>query len=139
MEKITQSVFAVIGGIAGFLWGGWDGFIIALVICAGFDYFTGVLVGISAKQLSSKIGFKGICKKVAIFVLVGLAHILDVHVLKTGSVLRSAVCAFYIANEGISILENCGNLGLQIPKKLKDVLAQLKSAGEEEPKQEIKE
>ena len=139
MERIFQTIFGTLGAIAGFIWGGLDGLIIALLICVALDYLTGFLVGVAQKKLSSQVGFRGICKKVAIFVLVGLAHILDVYILKTGSILRSAVCAFYIANEGISILENCGNLGLPIPKKLKDVLAQLKSAGEEEPKQEIKE
>lgn len=138
MDKITQTVFAIFGAIAGFIWGGMDGLIIALLVCIALDYFTGVLVGIATKQLSSEIGFKGICKKVLILTLVGLAHILDIYVLKTGDIIRSAVCAFYIANEGISILENAGNLGLPIPRKLKDILAQLKK-DEEEPKAEITE
>ena len=132
MEKIFQAIFGGLGAIAGFIWGGLDGMIIALLICIALDYFTGVLVGVAQKKLSSQVGFRGICKKVAILILVGLAHILDVYVLKTGSILRSAVSAFYIANEGISILENCGNLGLPIPKKLKDVLAQLKNEEKEE-------
>jgi len=132
VEKIFQAIFGGLGAIAGFIWGGLDGMIIALLICIALDYFTGVLVGVAQKKLSSQVGFRGICKKVAILILVGLAHILDVYVLKTGSILRSAVSAFYIANEGISILENCGNLGLPIPKKLKDVLAQLKNEEKEE-------
>ena len=132
MERIFQTIFGALGAIAGFIWGGLDGMIIALLICIILDYITGCLVGISQKKLSSQVGFKGICKKVAILILVGLAHILDVYILKTGSILRSAVSAFYIANEGISILENCGNLGLPIPKKLKEVLAQLKNEEKDE-------
>lgn len=138
MDKVFQSIFATFGAFAGFIWGGLDGFIIALLVFVALDYITGLLVGISKKQLSSQVGFKGICKKVCIFILVGVGHILDVYVIGAGSVLRSAVTAFYIANEGISILENCGNLGLPIPKKLKEVLAQLKKE-DKEPRAEISE
>lgn len=77
------------------------------------------------KQLSSAVGFKGICKKVLILMLVGVAHIVDMHVVGTGEALRSAVICFYLSNEGVSVLENAGRLGLPIPEKLKAILAQL--------------
>ena len=80
--------------------------------------------------LSSEVGFRGICRKVLIFLLVGAANILDVSVIGNGSVLRTAVIFFYISNEGVSLLENAGHLGLPIPQKMKDVLEQLHDRGE---------
>ena len=89
---------------------------------------------IADKTLSSEVGFKGICRKVLIFVLVGIANILDVQVIGTGSVLRTAMVFFYISNEGISLLENAGYLGLPIPEKIKTVLEQLHDRAEREEK-----
>ena len=103
--------------------------LIAFVIA---DYVTGVMCAVSDKQLSSEVGFKGICRKVLIFVLVGMANILDMHVIGTGCVLRTAVLFFYISNEGVSVLENAGHLGLPIPARLLNVLEQLHEDAEQE-------
>lgn len=126
---VIQSVIAAIGGGIGWFFGGCDGFLIALLVFVIADYITGVMCGISDKRLSSSIGFKGISRKVLIFALVGVGHILDVLVIGNGSVLRTAVIFFYVSNEGISLIENAAHLGLPIPAKLKDVLEQLHDRG----------
>ena len=120
-----QLIFTAIGGWLGWFLGGCDGLVIALTIFVVIDYITGVMCAIADKKLSSSVGFKGICRKVLIFALVGVAHIIDTQVIKTGSVLRTAVIFFYLSNEGVSLLENSAHLGLPIPEKLKDVLEQL--------------
>lgn len=120
-----QLIFTAIGGWLGWFLGGCDGLVVALVIFVVIDYITGVMCAIADKKLSSSVGFKGICRKVLIFTLVGIAHILDVEVIKTGSVLRTAVIFFYLSNEGVSLLENAAHLGLPVPEKLKAVLEQL--------------
>ena len=130
MDKILQTISGAICAVCGFLWGELDGLLYALVAFMSIDYVTGLVVAWIRKELSSEIGFKGIAKKVFILSLVAVGHILDVHVLGGGAVCRSAVIGFYIANEGISILENAGNIGLPLPKKLIDVLQQLKSKEE---------
>lgn len=127
-----QFVFAGVGGWLGYFLGGCDGLIIALVILVVTDYITGVMCAIADQKLSSAVGFKGICRKVLIFLLVGIANVLDVQVIGTGSVLRTAVIFFYISNEGVSLLENVGYLGLPIPEKIKDVLEQLHDRAESE-------
>lgn len=132
MDKLIQSFAAMSCAVFGFLWGTADGLLYALLAFMIFDYFTGVLVAISRKVLSSEVGFKGIAKKVMILLLVAVGHILDVHVLGGGAICRSAVIGFYIANEGISILENAGNLGIPLPKKLVAVLQQLKKDNDKE-------
>ena len=129
--SIVQLVFAAIGGWLGYFLGGCDGLIIALVIFVAVDYLTGVMCAIVDKKLSSEVGFKGIAKKVLIFLLVGVANILDVDVIGTGSILRTAVIFFYLSNEGISLLENAAHLGLPIPSKLKAALEQLHDRAEE--------
>jgi toxin secretion/phage lysis holin len=129
--NMIQMVFAAIGGWLGYFLGGCDGLIIALVVFVIVDYLTGILCAIEDRSLSSEVGFKGIAKKVVIFLLVGIANILDVEVIGTGSVLRTAVIFFYLSNEGISILENSTHLGLPVPKKLKDVLEQIHDRSEE--------
>jgi toxin secretion/phage lysis holin len=116
---------AAMGGWLGYFLGGMDGLLIALVVFMGIDYLTGIMCAIAEKQLSSAVGFRGICKKVLILLLVGLAHIVDMHVVGTGSALRGAVICFYLANEGLSLTENAARLGLPIPEKLKTVLSQL--------------
>ncbi len=126
----VQLALTMIGGWVGYFLGGCDGLIFALVAFAVADYITGVLCAIESKKLSSEVGFKGICRKVLIFLLVGIANILDVHVLGMGSVLRTAVIFFYISNEGISLLENATRLGLPIPEKMKLVLEQLHDRSE---------
>ena len=121
----VQMVFAAIGGWLGYFLGGCDGLLIALVVFVVVDYITGVMCAIADHKLSSAVGFKGICRKVLIFLLVGIANILDVQVIGSGSVLRTAVIFFYNSNEGVSLVENAAHLGLPVPDKLKDVLEQL--------------
>lgn len=128
-----QLVFTGIGGWLGYFLGGWDGLLYALIAFVAIDYVTGVMCAISNHTLSSEVGFKGICRKVLIFLLVGIGSILDARVIGSGSVLRTAVIFFYISNEGVSILENAARLGLPVPEKIKVVLEQLhdRSAKEE--------
>ncbi len=125
-----QLVFAGIGGWLGYFLGGCDGLLYALLAFVVVDYITGVMCAISDHTLSSEVEFKGICRKVLIFILVGIANTLDVQVIGTGSVLRTAIIFFYISNEGVSLLENAGHLGLPIPEKMKDVLQQLHDRSE---------
>lgn len=120
-----QLVFTGIGGWLGYFLGGWDGLLYALIAFVVIDYVTGVMCAISNHTLSSEVGFKGICRKVLIFLLVGIGSILDAHVIGSGSVLRTAVIFFYLSNEGVSILENAARLGLPVPEKIKVVLEQL--------------
>ena len=129
-----QVVFAGIGGWLGWFLGGCDGLLIALLAFVVIDYITGVMCAVVDKKLSSAVGFKGIFKKILIFALVGVGHILDTMVIGTGSVLRTAVIFFYLSNEGISLIENAGHLGLPIPAKLKTVLEQLHDRAEKEDK-----
>ena len=131
-----QFMFAAIGGWLGYFLGGCDGLLYALIAFVTIDYLTGVMCAINDKTLSSEVGFKGICRKVLIFLMVGIANILDVHVIGTGSVLRTAAIFFYISNEGISLLENASHLGLPVPKKVKDVLEQLHDRAEDKEKEE---
>ena len=132
--NMIQFLFAGIGGWLGYFLGGCDGLLIALLLFVITDYITGVMCAIADKKLSSAGGFKGICRKVLIFLLVGIANILDMQVIGTGSVLRTAVIFFYISNEGVSLLENAGHLGLPIPVKIKAVLEQLHDRAESEDK-----
>ena len=127
-----QLVFAVIGGWLGWFLGECDGRMYALIAFVIADYVTGVMCAVSDKRLSSEVGFKGICRKVLIFVLVGMANILDMHVIGTGCVLRTAVLFFYISNEGVPVLENAGHLGLPVPARLLNVLEQLHEDAEQE-------
>ena len=122
--KIQIAVTAL-GGWLGFYLGGLDGLLITLIIFVALDYLTGIMCAIVDKRLSSEVGFKGLFRKVLIFALVGMAHVIDTHVVGTGGALRSAVIAFYLSNEGVSMLENAARLGLPVPDKLKDILAQL--------------
>lgn len=120
-----QLIFAGIGGWLGYFLGGCDGLLYALIVFVIIDYITGVMCAINNHTLSSEVGFKGICRKVLIFLLVGIANILDIHIIGSGSVLRTAVIFFYISNEGVSLLENAAHLGLPVPEKIKVVLEQL--------------
>ena len=103
----------------------------ALIAFVAIDYITGVMCAINDHSLSSEVGFRGICRKVLIFLLVGIANILDVNVIGTGSVLRTAVIFFYISNEGVSLMENAAHLGLPVPEKIKVVLEQLHDRAED--------
>lgn len=127
-----QVVFAGIGGWLGWFLGGCDGLLYALLAFVVIDYITGIMCAVVDKKLSSEVGFKGIFKKVLIFALVGIGHILDTRVIGGGSVMRTAVIFFYLSNEGVSLLENAAYLGLPIPQKLKSVLEQLHDRSEKE-------
>lgn len=127
-----QIAFASIGGWLGWFLGGCDGLLYALLAFVVIDYITGVMCAIADHTLSSAVGFKGICRKVLIFALVGIGHILDTQVIGSGSVLRTAVIFFYISNEGVSLVENAAHLGLPIPEKLKAVLEQLHDRSEKD-------
>ena len=125
-----QIIFSAVGGWMGYFLGGCDGLLYALIAFVVIDYITGVMCAIINRELSSAVGFKGIFRKVLIFLLVGIANIIDVQVIGTGAVLRTAVIFFYISNEGVSLLENAGHLGLPIPEKIKTVLEQLHDRAE---------
>ena len=130
---MIQAVFTGLGGWIGYYLGGCDGLLYALIAFVVVDYLTGVMCAIADKKLSSNVGFKGICRKVLIFLLVGIANIIDVQVIGQEGILRTAVIFFYLSNEGVSLLENAGHLGLPIPGQLKEVLEQLHGrAGKEE-------
>ena len=129
-----QVAFAALGGFLGWFLGGVDGFLYALIAFVVIDYITGVLCAISDKNLSSEVGFKGICRKVLIFLLVGIGNVIDVQVLGHPGVLRTAIIFFYLSNEGLSLTENAAHLGLPVPEKLKEVLEQLHDRHDEEEK-----
>ena len=120
-----QLAFAAVGGWLGYFLGGCDGLLYALIAFVAIDYITGVMCAISDKTLSSEVGFKGICRKVLIFLLVGIGNIIDVQVLGSPGVLRTAVIFFYLSNEGVSLLENAAHLGLPVPDAIKTVQEQL--------------
>ncbi len=138
MERIEriwttiQLVFSALGGWLGFFLGGLDGLLTALIAFVVIDYITGVMCAVIDRELNSAVGFRGIFKKIVIFTLVGIAHIMDSQVIGSGSGLRSAVICFNLSNEGLSILENSGKLGLPIPERLKEILAQLHNRKESE-------
>ena len=128
----VQMAFTAIGGWLGYFVGGADGLLITLLVFMILDYITGVMCGIVDKELSSAVGFKGLFRKVLIFALVGVGHVVDMHVIGTGGALRSAVICFYLSNEGVSMLENATHLGLPVPGKLKEILAQLHNRTDED-------
>ena len=133
---LIESVFAAVGAWLGYFLGGSDGLLYALLVFVIVDYLTGVMCAIEDQKLSSAVGFRGLCRKVLTFLLVGIAQVLDVHVLNQQGVLRTAVIFWAIANNGLSILENAAHLGLPVPEQLKQVLEQLhnraKKSGEPE-------
>ncbi len=123
--NIIQVIIAGIGGWLGWFLGESDGLLYTLIAFVAVDYITGVMCAVADKKLSSQVGFKGICRKVLIFALVGIGHMLDTQVIGAGSVLRTAVIFFYLSNEGVSLIENTAHLGLPVPEKIKEVLSQL--------------
>jgi toxin secretion/phage lysis holin len=127
---MIQLSIAAVGGAISYFLGGFDGIMYALLVFVVIDYITGVMGAIVDHKLSSEIGFRGICRKVLIFALVGVANVLDIVVIGNGTLLRGIVASFYLANEGISLLENSAHLGLPIPEKLKVVLEQLHDRAE---------
>ena len=128
--NVIQLVFSAVGGWLGYFLGGCDGLLYALIAFVVIDYITGVMCAIAEKKLSSEVGFKGICRKVLIFLLVGIGNIIDVQVMGTPGVLRTAVIFFYLSNEGVSLLENAAHLGLPVPEAIKTVLEQLHDKSE---------
>ncbi len=125
-----QLIFTAVGGWLGWFLGGCDGLLYALLVFVTLDYITGIMCAVADHKLSSEVGFKGICRKVLIFALVGIGHVVDAQIIGTGSVLRTAVIFFYLSNEGVSLTENAAHLGLPIPEKLKAVLEQLHDRAE---------
>ena len=133
MKEFWNTIQVIIAGIGG--WLGWflgesDGLLYTLIAFVAVDYITGVMVAVSERKLSSEVGYKGILKKIFLLIMVGVAHVLDAHVMNTGSMLRTAVIFFYLSNEGISIIENAGKLGIPVPEKVRKVLEQLKDKEE---------
>ncbi len=126
----VQLIFTAVGGWLGWFLGGCDGLLYALLVFVTLDYITGIMCAVADHKLSSEVGFKGICRKVLIFALVGIGHVLDTQVIGTGSILRTAVIFFYLSNEGVSLVENAAHRGLPIPEKLKAVLEQLHDRAE---------
>jgi toxin secretion/phage lysis holin len=126
MSKIYEFIVTAAVAVPTFLFGGFHGLIIALIAFIAIDYATGIAVAVVQKRLSSEIGAKGIAKKVIMLLIVALGHILDVYVVKTGDTVRDLATVFYLANEGISILENAANLGLPVPQKISEILDQIK-------------
>lgn len=139
MDRFANTIKIIFGGIitavSGFL-GGMDGIMYALIAFISIDYITGVAVAIKQKKLSSEVGFWGLVRKVCILVLVGVAHFIDLNVMGTGDIFRAAIALYYIGNEGISLLENIGNLGVKLPKKLIDVLVQIRDSNSGDDKNE---
>lgn len=123
-SNFIKFILGSVGGALGCLVGGFNSMIYALIAFVVIDYITGVLVAILEKKLSSEIGFKGISKKIMLFLIVALGHIIDKYIIGTGSALRTMLIMFYLSNEGISIIENAGKIGLPIPSKLINVLKQ---------------
>ena len=127
-----QLVFSAVGGWLGYFLGGCDGLLYTLLAFVVLDYITGIMCAVADHKLSSAVGFKGIFRKILIFALVGVGHLLDVQVLGAVGVLRTAVTFFYLSNEGVSLIENAAHLGLPIPAKLKAVLEQLHDRAEKD-------
>ena len=136
ISSIFGAIVATIGGVIGWIWGDFTPLLAALIVCMVLDYISGVACAIVRKDVSSEVGFKGIVKKILILMLVGVAHVLDAYVLNSTPVLQSAVTMFFIANEGISLVENAAGLGIPIPKKMLEVLKQLKLKGDSTEKDE---
>lgn len=132
--NVIQLIFSALGGWLGYFLGGCDGLLYTLLAFTAMDYITGIMCAVNDHTLSSEVGFRGICRKVLIFMLVGIANILDADVVGTGSVLRTAVIFFYISNEGVSLLENAAHLGLPVPEKIKMALEQLHDRAKKEEK-----
>lgn len=131
-DNLIKALSGAVGAIIGFLYGELNGLFIAIIALMAMDYITGILCAISTKTLSSEVGFRGLVKKLMILIIIAVAHLVDAYIIGTGSALMTAVILFFAANEGISILENAALLGLPIPKKLKEVLEQLKEEDKEE-------
>ncbi len=128
--NVIKASFAAVGGWLGYFLGGCDGLLYALLIFVAIDYLTGVMCAVNDHRLSSAVGFRGLCRKVLTFMLVGIAHVLDLYILGETGVLRTAVIFWALANNGLSIIENSTYLGLPVPEQLKLVLQQLHDRAE---------
>lgn len=133
IERLVKTLSAACCGVAGFFFGDMDGLLIALISFVCLDYITGIIVGAASHKLNSQVGFKGLCKKALILIIVAEAHIIDAYVLGgSKAVFRSAACGLFIANEGLSIMENAGKLGLPLPKRIRSFLEQLRDSSDKD-------
>ena len=121
-----RALFSALGAYIGAFLGGADALLTALIVFMCLDYITGVVCAVIGRKLSSAAGFRGICRKLLIIALVGMANVVDTNVLAAQGALRSAVICFYLSNEGLSVLENAARAGLPVPDRLKGALAQLR-------------
>lgn len=132
ITAVFNSTLAVLGCICGFLYGELDGFLIAVLCLMAMDYITGVVAAFVTKAVNSKTSWRGIIKKFIMLLVLSMAHILDVYVLKTGTggaAMMTLVEFLFISNEGLSIIENAGKLGIKLPDALQKALVQLKLTG----------
>ena len=132
IQIIIDSIAGAVGAVLGFMYGEVNGLFWALIAFMALDYITGVIVAVINKRLSSEVGFKGLAKKFLILVFVAVGHIADTYILGGTPAAMSAVMLFYMANEGISIIENAAALGLPVPKKLTNIMEQIKNKSESE-------
>lgn len=126
MDNIFKNIMAGICTILSFLFGDMEGLMVALIALIILDYISGVIAAAVEKRLSSEVGAKGIAKKIFMLLIVALANIVDINVIGDGHVLKTVTVVFYICNECISLIENAGRIGVPVPKKLLDVLEQLR-------------
>ena len=129
----VQATSAALGAALGYFIGGLDGALYALIAFVIADYVTGVFAAFIRRELSSEVGAKGILKKVTIFIVIGVGNLADIHLLGDGSALRTATIFFYAANELVSLIENCADIGLPVPQVIRDALAQIKRKSGEKP------
>lgn len=137
-EKTLNYVSAMVCAILSYSYGELDGMLKALIFCMIIDYITGLIAAYKNKELSSEVGFLGLAKKFVMLLIVAVAHIVDMEIFSNAMFLKSAVCGFYIANEGLSILENTADLGVKYPKKLIKALKQVNNSDDEEEKDDEK-
>ena len=126
MDNIFKNIMAGICTVLSFLFGDMEGLMVALIALIILDYISGVIAAAVEKRLSSAVGAKGIAKKIFMLLIVALANIVDINVIGDGHVLKTVTVVFYICNECISLIENAGRIGVPVPKKLLDVLEQLR-------------
>lgn len=129
MENWFKSIVAVGGAAASFFFGGWSALLSVLLAFVVLDYLTGVIAAAVEGRLSSQVGLIGIAKKVFVFVMVAVAHLVDTAI-GSANVLRDAVIFFYLANELLSVIENAGRVGLPIPDPIRRAVEVLKGKGE---------
>ena len=126
MDNVFKSIMAGVCTVLSFLFGDMEGLMVALIALIVLDYISGVIAAAVEKRLSSEVGAKGIAKKIFMLLIVALANIVDINVIGDGHVLKTVTVVFYICNECISLIENAGRIGVPVPKKLLDVLEQLR-------------